>query len=144
MYSSSATGCDAIICQQGGWAAAVRQGTYYIHVTGLILNPKFNFLSFWSWLKFSKCSPNTQCIYILLKHKKHELSVARNGCFSWKSNKLQQELFSNFRAWMETLEVLRGQTLETPVLVWNDVKRKELKKVYNNIGLLRVSLGFRV
>jgi hypothetical protein len=45
---------------------------------------------------------------------------------------------------METLEVLRGQTLETPVLVWNDVKRKELKKVYNNIGLLRVSLGFRV
>jgi DnaJ family protein C protein 13 len=40
----------------------------------------------------------------------------------------KQELFSNFRAWMETLEVLRGQTLETPVLVWNDVKRKELKK----------------
>lgn len=70
--------------------------------------------------------------------------MARNGCFSWKSNKLQQELFSNFRAWMEMLEVLRGQTLETPVLVWNDVKRKELKKVYNNIGLLRVSLGFRV
>ncbi len=79
-----------------------------------------------------------------MKHKKHQLSVARNGCFSWKSNKLQQELFSNFRAWMETLEVLRGQTLETPVLVWNDVKRKELKKVYNNIGLLRVSLEFRV
>jgi len=45
---------------------------------------------------------------------------------------------------METLEVLRGQTLETPVLVWNDVKRKELKKVDNNIALLRVGLGFRV
>ncbi|KAH9554372.1 hypothetical protein CY35_08G060500 [Sphagnum magellanicum] len=40
----------------------------------------------------------------------------------------KEELFSNFRAWMETLEVLHGQTLETPVLVWNDVKRKELKK----------------
>lgn len=31
-------------------------------------------------------------------------------------------------AWIETLEVLRSQTLETPVLVWNDLKRLELRK----------------
>ena len=45
----------------------------------------------------------------------------------WKV--LQEKLFGNFPAWMETLELLRSQTLETPMLVWNDVKRMELKKV---------------
>jgi hypothetical protein len=42
---------------------------------------------------------------------------------------LQEKTYGNFPAWMETLEVLRLETLETPVLVWNDVKRMELKKV---------------
>ncbi|CAM6026456.1 unnamed protein product [Sphagnum balticum] len=40
----------------------------------------------------------------------------------------EKSVLSKLHAWMETLEVLRGQTLETPVLVWNDLKRKELKK----------------
>lgn len=42
-------------------------------------------------------------------------------------------------AWIETLEVLRSQTLETPVLVWNDLKRLELRKVKH---LLQYSLGY--
>lgn len=45
---------------------------------------------------------------------------------------LQEKTYGNFPAWMETLEVLRLETLETPVLVWNDVKRMELKKVWSS------------
>ncbi|CAM6077021.1 unnamed protein product [Sphagnum tenellum] len=40
----------------------------------------------------------------------------------------EKSVLSKLHAWMETLQVLQGQTLETPVLVWNDLKRKELKK----------------
>eukprot|EP01018_Ginkgo_biloba_P000780 Gb_17024 [translate_table: standard] len=31
-------------------------------------------------------------------------------------------------AWMDTLEILRKETLATPLLVWNDLKRMELQK----------------
>ncbi|BBN14040.1 DnaJ homolog subfamily C member 13 [Marchantia polymorpha subsp. ruderalis] len=35
---------------------------------------------------------------------------------------------SRFPAWMETLETLRLHQLETPGLVWNDIKRQELQQ----------------
>ncbi|XP_024368115.1 uncharacterized protein [Physcomitrium patens] len=41
---------------------------------------------------------------------------------------IKDKTSGNFSPWMETLEVLRSQTLETPVLVWNDLKRLELRK----------------
>lgn len=43
--------------------------------------------------------------------------------------KLQEKSSSRLPAWMETLEILQRDNLETPVLVWNDKKRMELRKV---------------
>lgn len=41
----------------------------------------------------------------------------------------KEKTSGSLSAWMDTLEVLRTQTLQTPVLVWNDLKRMELRKV---------------
>lgn len=35
---------------------------------------------------------------------------------------------NRFSMWMETMEILRNYTLATPLLVWNDLKRVELRK----------------
>lgn len=35
----------------------------------------------------------------------------------------------NFSAWKDTIELLHAGNLETPLLVWNDIKRSELKTV---------------
>lgn len=40
----------------------------------------------------------------------------------------KEETSSRFSAWMEILDLLRKDNFETPILVWNDVKRMELKK----------------
>lgn len=34
-----------------------------------------------------------------------------------------------FSAWKDTIELLHAGNLETPLLVWNDIKRSELKTV---------------
>eukprot|EP00850_Spirogloea_muscicola_P002088 SM000008S22177 [mRNA] locus=s8:226750:241282:- [translate_table: standard] len=44
---------------------------------------------------------------------------------------LRTAVFSESRsllAWLETLEILRVETVATPVLVWNDIKRADLQK----------------
>lgn len=40
----------------------------------------------------------------------------------------KEKLFTRLPAWKETLEVLQKGKFVTPILVWNDVKRTELKK----------------
>ena len=38
-------------------------------------------------------------------------------------------LIDDFSAWKDTIELLHSGNIETPLLVWNDIKRAELRKV---------------
>ena len=44
-------------------------------------------------------------------------------------DKKVKDLIDDFSAWKDTIELLHSGSIETPLLVWNDIKRVELRKV---------------
>lgn len=65
--------------------------------------------------------------------KKLLTSVLPKGVMSLYANKLteidgKKEPADEFCAWKDTIELLHSRNVETPLLVWNDIKRSELRK----------------
>lgn len=65
--------------------------------------------------------------------KKLLLSVLPKGVMTLYTNKViemddKKEVISDFSAWKDTIDLLHSGSVETPLLVWNDIKRSELKK----------------
>lgn len=53
-----------------------------------------------------------------------------------------KQQFSAPAVWREALELLRRETVETPVLLWNDTKRQELHAVGGGVEI-EIETGFR-
>ncbi|CAM6112927.1 unnamed protein product [Calypogeia fissa] len=78
-------------------------------------------------------------VFLMLEGSRDARKLLENilpkGVMLMYATKITELLFASkertpnkFPAWMEVLEMLRLHTLETPGLVWNDIKRSELQK----------------
>ncbi|KAG0579697.1 hypothetical protein KC19_4G117600 [Ceratodon purpureus] len=104
----------------------VRRCVFLLHLSTAVFSKKPH-------LRFLSCSQIFLLMEGNLEAKNLLMNVLPKGVMNLYANKASEmdgkkEPTGDFPAWKDTMELLHSGSVETPLLVWNDIKRSELRK----------------